>query len=432
MNEVTRIHLGRQPFTIAVDANHQLKQYLKAIEHKVGDKDVVNEVELRMSELLLERGVTEGKVVIPEDIDYLQQQLGAPEDFDETAGPAGAASDEPNTRRLFRDTDNALIAGVAAGLANYFGLDVVLMRIAFVVLTIISAGTGIIVYLLLWLVVPPAVSTSEKLQMQGKPVTLEALKDSVSRADVAGTARRINSRLLTIIDTLFRVLVRIIGLGFIAASVAIVAFVGLVSTYMRLHGGKLIQENLFPVGFREHLLLNIGLGMAVIIALFLAIIGIASFRHKWPVRGWITAILVGLFLLGGVVGGALAGDVAPRVRDRYQATLHTTAIKNVTAFDRVVTTGPLDLTYISSPDYGVNLHYSGNPNLSEVKFNVRNNTLYIDSTALSSDDHCTMLCLYPRYDMTADIYAPNIQNFKTPPNIDIFYPAVPVAPTTPH
>jgi phage shock protein PspC (stress-responsive transcriptional regulator) len=424
MNEVTRIHLGRQPFTISVDANHELKQYLNAIQ-KVSDKDVANEVEIRMSEVLIERGVTGEKVVIPEDIDFLKSQLGKPEDFDVDGTSPEVTTDDRTDKRLFRDQDNALLAGVAAGLANYFGLDVVLMRIAFVLLTIFTGGSWIVIYLLLWLVVPPARTTSEKLQMQGKSVTLEALKDSVSRADVTGTARRLNSKLLTVIDILFRIAIRVIGIGFIAMGILLVTAVAGIKMYMQLHGDKLFQENLFPVGFREYALLW-SLGVIVIItAIFMMIIGIATFRRRWPVRGWITGVLAGLFLVGVIVSGTLAADAAPHIRDRYQATVHTTPIKGIVPFNKVVSNGPLDLTYVSSANYAVNLHYSGNPDTSKIKFDVRDNTLYIDSRALGNDNHCTMLCLFPHYNMTAQIYAPNIENFKTPPHTDIFYPPVP-------
>jgi hypothetical protein len=194
---------------------------------------------------------------------------------------------------------------------------------------------------------------------------------------------------------------------------------------MSLHDGKLIQENLFPIGFRENLLLGVGMGMAAIAAIILILAGIATFRRKWPVSGWITGVLVGLILLGTIVGGALAGDAAPRIRARYQATVHTTAIQNITPFNKVVSTGPVDITYISSPTYAANLHYSGNPSPSLVKTQVRNGVLYIDSTALGNDKHCTMLCLYPRYDMTIQIYAPNVENLQTPPHTDVFYPPAP-------
>src|SRR6478735_2576149 len=83
MNEVTRIHLGRQPFTIAVDAHKALKAYLADIKAEVGDKstEVIKEVELRMAELLAERGISGDKTILMDDVSFLEQQLGDPQDF---------------------------------------------------------------------------------------------------------------------------------------------------------------------------------------------------------------------------------------------------------------------------------------------------------------------------------------------------------------
>jgi len=433
MNEVTRVHLGRQQFTISADAHHELKTYLANIQKKVGDKEVVNEVESRMSELLIERGITGEKVVLPEDIEYLKTQLGTPEDFggedEDSKRPSKEA--ESGSRRLFRDTDNAMIAGVAAGIANYFGLDVVLVRLAIVLLTIFSAGSGIVLYILLWLIVPPATTASEKLQMRGKSVTLEALKDSVDKADVSGTARRINSSVLSIIDGVFRVCIKLIGIGFVLSGLAILFGAAVTRIYMSLHNGRLFQENLFPVGGREQLLVWIGMGMAGLVAIFLIIAGISIFRRKWPLNSWVTGMLAAVFLAGAVATMALTADAVPRVQERYQALMHTTAVKNIQPFDNVATSGDIDISYVSSPTYAVNIQYADHPDLSKVKIYVVNNTLNIDSRQLDSVNHCTMLCLFPRYNMTVQIYAPNIQNFKTPPRTDIFYPKVVPVPSAP-
>jgi phage shock protein PspC (stress-responsive transcriptional regulator) len=430
MNEVNRIHLGRQPYTISAEAHRDLKAYLADIQKEVGDKEVVSEVELRMSELLAERGVTSDKVILPEDVAYLKEQLGTPEDFSGDEEPATVPKDneQPN-RRLFRDHDNALIGGVAAGIASYFGLDVVLVRLAFVLLAIFSGGTGIILYLLLWLVVPPAVTTSEKLQMQGKPVTLEALKESVSKADVPGKARFVNNSLRSVIDGLLRLAVKLVGIGFLLAGLALAFGVIVTKIYMIMHNGQLFQENLFPVGLREQWLLAISMVLALIVAIFLMLTGIATLKRKWPIRGWITGLLVGVFLLGSVAGAALAADAAPRISERYTALMHTTAIKNIQPFNKIVTSGDIDISYVSSPDYAVNIHYADHPDLSKLKVHVANNTLYIDSRGLDGIDHCTMLCLFPRYNMTVEIFAPNIQNFVTPPHTEVFYPDVPPLPS---
>lgn len=59
------------------------------------------------------------------------------------------------SRPLRRSRDQKLVAGVVAGLAHYFGVDVTLMRVGYVVVSILSAAfPGILVYLILWFLVP--------------------------------------------------------------------------------------------------------------------------------------------------------------------------------------------------------------------------------------------------------------------------------------
>ncbi|HET6924596.1 MAG TPA: PspC domain-containing protein, partial [Candidatus Saccharimonadales bacterium] len=124
MNEVTKVHLGRQAFTVSVAAHKALRAYLDAIAKQVDDPDVTDEVELRMAELLSERGIQGDKVVLPADVEYLKAQLGEPQDFKADDDSARSSSQPASGRRLFRDRENGMFAGVAAGLAAYFGVDV--------------------------------------------------------------------------------------------------------------------------------------------------------------------------------------------------------------------------------------------------------------------------------------------------------------------
>lgn len=426
MNEVTRIHLGRQTFTISVEAHQHLKTYLAHIEKKT-DKDVANEVELRMAELLTEHGVTGEKVVLENDVKFLKEQLGKPEDFgddaEETSQPAKESSQ--TSKRLFRDTEHGMIGGVAAGIANYFGIDDVIVRLLFVLLAVFGGGAGLVAYILLWIIVPPAVTASEKLQMQGRQVTLEALKQSVDRADVAGAARRINSGTVSFINGLFNVLIKITGIALVLTGIVIVVGVGVTKMYMMLHDGRLFQEGLFPVGLREEWLLATGMILSVIIAIFLMLAGVAAFKRKWPVRGWVTALLAGLFVAGSIAGIALSADVGPRIQKRYETSVHTTAINNIQKFNKVQTYGNVDISYTSAPDYKVDLRYFDHPDLSKVKVYTKDGTLYIDSRSLDATEHCNMLCLFPRYDMTVRIYAPNVEALNTPGNTEVFYPDTP-------
>lgn len=406
MNEVTKIHLGRQPFNISVAAHKALRSYLDGIGRQVGDEEVVEEVEMRMAELLAEHGITGDKVVLMKDVDYLKQQLGDPKDFkeDDEATPSGQPSD---AKRLFRDTDSAMVAGVAAGLGKYFGLDVLLIRILFVVGTF-AWGGGLLIYILLWLLVPEARTSSEKLQMIGKPVTVGSLKEVVERADVKGAATRANRTISGPINSFFDLVVKLIGIGFIL--VGLTAIFGLIAaiTYLLLHAGNLVQDNLFPVGLREHLLLDVGLAVATLISVFVVLVGLAIFRRKWPIRTWITGLLVSLLFIGLATGGALAADTVPRVRDRYNTNVHTVT-RSLPAFTQVTVDGDSAETIFQySQSYSVSLRYYESVDPSKIKTTVANGNLVIDSRGFDWRNHCgAALCLPKELNMQVTVYSPN-------------------------
>ncbi len=420
MNEVTKIHLGRQAFTVSVAAHKALRDYLDAIAKQVGDKDVVEEVEMRMAELLAERGVTGDKVVLVKDVDYLKEQLGNPKDFKESPEDE-AASPEPGAKRLFRDTDNAMVAGVASGLSKYFGLDVLLIRILFV-LSVFIWGWGILLYLVLWLLVPEAKTSSERLQMAGKSVTVDSLKEVVDRADVKGAARRANETLSRPVNAFFRFILKSIGVIFVMSGLA--ALFGLVAgeSYVLVHNGSLLQDNIFPVGFREHLLLNIGIGVAALISLFVVLFGVAIFRRRWPIRGWVTGILIGLIFIGTAAGGALAADAVPHVRDRYNANIHT-VVRQVKPFTNVSATGDgVNINYQVSDSYSVSVKYYGQPNLGNIKTTVVNGTLVIDTQQFDWHRNCETLCIPDTYNVELTVSSPNQPAVDWPSGMPKMFP----------
>jgi phage shock protein PspC (stress-responsive transcriptional regulator) len=426
MNEVARIHLGRQPFTIAAEAHSALRNYLDAIKKQVDDKEVVDEVEMRMAELLAERGIKGEKVVLAKDVDYLKQQLGNPRDFKEEADET-APSIEPETKRLFRDTDNAMIAGVAAGLSKYFGIDVLFIRIL-LVLSVFIWGWGILLYIVLWLLVPEAKTSSDRLQMMGKAVNVDSLKEVVERADVKGAARRANKSLAGPINSAFRFLLKLAGIVFVLSGLG--ALFGLIAaeSYILVHNGSFLQDNIFPVGLREHLLLDIGIAVVAIVAVFIVLFGVAMFRRKWPIRTWITGMLIGLIFIGLAASGALAADVVPMVRDRYNANIHTTT-RSVQPFTTVSILGKnADINYQVSDRYSVSLKYFDKPDISKIKTTVSNGTLSIDSQQFDQHRHCHTLCLPDTYDMQITVSSPNppSMNFPDSPDKPVFPDAMPV------
>jgi phage shock protein PspC (stress-responsive transcriptional regulator) len=426
MNEVTKIHLGRQAFTISVDAHHELKKYLEDIQKQVGEKDVVDEIELRMAELLAEHGVSGDKVVLSSDVEFLKKQLGSPADFiEEESETYTTTPRQLETKRLFRDTDNAVVAGVAAGLAQYFGVDVPLVRILFIIATVATFGWGILLYIALWLLVPEAKTSSDRLQMAGKPINVDSLKEIVERADVKGAAHRVNAVIVGPINAIFRFILRLVGLCFIITGLS--ALFGLIAaeTYILVHSGTLARVNIFPIGLRENLLLDIAMVLIGLVALFIILFGIAIFRRKWPIRTWITGLLVGLVFIGATIGGVLAGDVYPNIRDRYNDNIHVT-VRSLAPFTALNITGSEEnINFQTSSTYSVSLKYYDHPDLANVKTIVQNKTLVIDSTQFDSHRNCQIICFPDTYNLVITVYSPNAQQLA---NQEGYVPFVPPKP----
>jgi phage shock protein PspC (stress-responsive transcriptional regulator) len=182
MKEVTRIHIAKTSYDVEIAAKKDLEAYLKALEAYSHDTDLVEDVEIRMTEILAERGVKKDHVISGADVKALKAQLGEPQEFKAD----GEDVDEPmeseipmngTGRKLYRDTDHAVLGGVLSGIAAFFGVNPALIRIIFILLLLASFGTALLVYVLLWAVVPPARTAADRLQMAGKPVTIASIRE---------------------------------------------------------------------------------------------------------------------------------------------------------------------------------------------------------------------------------------------------------------
>lgn len=88
--------------------------------------------------------------------------------------------EDKKVKKLYRNPDDKVISGVSSGLAAYFGVDVAIIRLIFV-LSVLFLGSGIIIYLALWFITPEASTMTEKIQMKGDPVTLSNIETSVKK-----------------------------------------------------------------------------------------------------------------------------------------------------------------------------------------------------------------------------------------------------------
>lgn len=184
MKEITRIHVAKQAYDIELSAKKELEKYMKKLETYAGDEEILADIEIRITELLAEMGVAGGGVITDEEVRSLQKTLGEPEEFasDEIRTTAREVDNKPK-KRLYRDEDNAVGGGILSGIAKYFGINPLWTRLAFIILLIMSYGMMAVVYLVLWIVIPPARTAAEKLELEGKEVTLASIREVSERTD---------------------------------------------------------------------------------------------------------------------------------------------------------------------------------------------------------------------------------------------------------
>ena len=182
MKKTLNINIRGIVFHIDDDAYEKLNKYLSEINHhfksKKGHEDIINDIENRIVELFQQKLTDKKQVIVMEDVDEVIGIMGHPSDFDQDSEEEAIPNphkSKKGPKRLFRDIDNRLIGGVCSGLGAYFNVDQMWFRLAFIV-SLFIGGAGAIVYLIIWIITPSAVTVSEKLEMQGDPVTISNME----------------------------------------------------------------------------------------------------------------------------------------------------------------------------------------------------------------------------------------------------------------
>ena len=187
MNKTVNINLGGMFFHIDEDAYQKLTRYFEAIKRSLsnsnGQDEIIKDIEMRIAELFAEKHTTDKQVINLRELDEVIAIMGQPEDYridndDNEESKTSYTFQKKAIKKLYRDKENGMIGGVLAGLGHYFGIDKVWIRIFFLILFFFY-GTGFLAYLILWIVMPEAVTTSEKLEMTGEPVNISNIEKKV-------------------------------------------------------------------------------------------------------------------------------------------------------------------------------------------------------------------------------------------------------------
>lgn len=212
MKKVININLGGFPHTIDDDAYATLDKYLNSLKRhfkgSTGYENIMQDIEVRMSELLSEkRGAR--PIIELKDVNEAIAIMGRPEqltadehtfhgsDSSDYSSSEKTSFDDPQyhhygpTKRLYRDPDRKVVAGVCSGLAAYFGIeDPLWIRLLFV-LAVLSFGFGFLPYIILWIAVPTAKTAGEKLAMRGEPVNINSIANKI-QDDLSDLSKRIS------------------------------------------------------------------------------------------------------------------------------------------------------------------------------------------------------------------------------------------------
>ena len=360
MDKTYNISLGGFAFMIDEVAYNSLKRYLSDIKvslrNSPGVDEIIYDVEYRMAELLRQKMMGR-EVVNPSDVVFLVETMGQPEDFyneefldDEPSDGSGGRNYTKSgigVKKLFRDPDDKMLGGVCSGIAHYIGVDAVWVRLFLVLMPFldfiflgISTGMLIFTYIILWLIIPLAKTTSDKLQMRGEPVNVDSIKDFFGNSpenirenvkDFGNDARRVAQNSGNAIGDVIKIIVKIMAAIFIFF-LLMTALILLIACMVAIFGigiAGISLNSYLPYLFEgswEQIVAYISLAMVMIIpAVILILIAVRLISSRYKVPKFIAYTLPILWLLG--VLGILAVSVFT-IRD-FQRTSSITETVNI-------------------------------------------------------------------------------------------------------
>ena len=325
MKEITRIHLAKTPYDIELDAKEVLQKYLSEIKQMMGSEDTMYEIEARMVELLGERGVQSNGIITMSDVEDLRSKMGLPKEFSDSESNEDSQADltpsNSPAKRLMRDTDNAIFGGVCAGIAAYWGINPLWVRLLFIISPFITFGTALLAYIIIWISLPEAKTAAEKLQMRGEPVTLDSLKKAANNSESKYRAKETLAKILRICLAL--------GLFFTTLGLLAVLVVGSITGIMAM---PFINEFTHAQPWAWGLLISLIIAGIMAVEMF----GVLTFsvaRMKFTKAVLITLVItsvIGVLSIAGMVitGSKLSNEV---VQDRQRLTkvIHAKLPNNV-------------------------------------------------------------------------------------------------------
>ena len=471
MKKTLNITIGGRVFAIEEDAYEKLNLYLETVKKTFAaypdPEEIIADMEDRLAEQFQSMHEKDGtQFITRQNVETVIAIMGTPEDIEQETEKEDSTSsfstkkDEPRSdgpRRLYRNPDDKVIFGVCSGIAAYFGIDTIWVRIGFIILTLLW-GTGILMYIILALIIPEAKTTTEKMAMRGQPITIAGIVDTMKQefteeknkeriekikhltTDASDSIHNVFEKqgpklestfkriirfpfeiiinvLRFITNKIFPIIIRIGGVFVILGSLA--AVFSLVSGLFFILFNR--NTSYFHWPFTElfdptsYYLILLSLFIVVVIPTILVfLLGITMIRYKNSFNRAFTLCLIGTWIVIGIVGGATVAAKMPEVIQRIPENEYFKDVTEeypLTDFDTIVSSGYRFQTIIHQGTHYQVMVKGKKPYFKELKIE-KSDTHTLHIAELNPQFGCLGWC-NDSYDLTVEITLPELHQLTT-------------------
>lgn len=343
MNKTVSVSISGTLFHFEDSAYQKLEKYLREVKEYFKDYDehgeIIKDIESRIAEMLIEkRGGVE--VVIGEAwVEDVKTSMGTVADFAEfeegenKSSNGSSAASNVEKKKLYRDADDKLLGGVASGVAHYFEVDVLAVRLIFILLLIFTQWFAVAAYILFWSIVPEAKTSEEKKAMRGGGVpTLVSIKEQANKAADSVKKARGDETLKTktigvlnqlgeVVSYVLRAVFVIAGAGIALSALAIAVFGTLTALFLALGNFPIFVDA--PVlndplvvaayGSWEYFVVLVSVYIVGLIPLLVAMsLGMTLVQKRSWLKTSDVIGLMALWIIGAIVGTVVFLQTAPK------------------------------------------------------------------------------------------------------------------------
>ncbi|RLC38357.1 hypothetical protein DRH27_02450 [Candidatus Falkowbacteria bacterium] len=483
MKKTISITINNLVFQIEEDAYEKLKKYLDSIRVHYGASDesreILADIESSIAEKFSKKVSVKKQSINLRDIEKVIKIMGTVEEFSEDSLLDSAAKESvrredgksagefkdsedgkqkeeidnngaSRRRKLYRDPDDKIIAGVASGLAAYFGIDPVIIRLIFIAL-FFANGVGILIYAILWIVMPIAKSSVEKLEMHGKPVDLKRIEQAVKeKSEVVkkggknalknlsahkGIFYKIINFPIKVLEVIFSFLKKTMGLIgpglsiFFGVIFIITAFFSILASNIAAGvmifniNSEYLVSDLPLIEIASQPMYYVGVISFYLIVLipfvFLLLLGLTMVKRKNVFQALSNGILIGIWMLAIAGGIIAAGDLAPKISQRVFEINRNESVErsfDYADFNKLYIGAYMDAEIKKGDEFSISMAGRAQ-DLDRLNFNIEEGQLQILQAKREEDGKLCIFCF--NKEIKATITMPELKSFVGFKNADV-------------